>query len=193
VYSLLDKKEFSEAFRLSGEGLSRCEAPQSVPKLALLWRSFFEDSRAMRRMLWWNFFECYARSATELGDEERDQVLSRIAAAPEPGGVTEARSLDMFSRWRSEGRRRRRCDRVLPMCGSRRRHMALRAHHPGLVRAHHWEVRSPAEVARGPACLSGNAGRDPCERGFCSLSGLDRCAGRKRGPNLSARRSQHVR
>jgi|SRR6184192_3032422 len=93
VYSLLENNQFRDAFRLSREGLSRCEAPASFAEL--LWRSSFGD---LRGMLWWNFCECFARSATELGDDEREQVVARIARAPEPGGVMEARCLDTFSR-----------------------------------------------------------------------------------------------
>jgi hypothetical protein len=49
---------------------------------------------------WWNFIQSAAQSATELGDDERQQVLARLASAPEPGGFVEARCLQMFSRWR---------------------------------------------------------------------------------------------
>ena len=54
----------------------------------------------MHTMYWWIFLESAARSATELGDDERQQVLARISSAPEPGGLVEAQCLEMFSRWR---------------------------------------------------------------------------------------------
>jgi hypothetical protein len=54
----------------------------------------------MEKLYWWIFIEKAARSATELSDDEREQVLARVSSAPEPGGLVEAQCLEMFSRWR---------------------------------------------------------------------------------------------
>ena len=89
IYSLLEKKDFAEAFRMSREALARCEIPAR--------RGFFKD---LRELQWWNLFECYSRSATELGEEQRREVLAGLARAPVPGGICEARCLDTFSRWK---------------------------------------------------------------------------------------------
>ncbi len=89
IYSLLEKKQFAEAFRMSRDALARCETTDR--------RGFWKE---MAELFWWQLFECYARSATELGEEERQEVVARLARAPVPGGVCEARCLDTFSRWR---------------------------------------------------------------------------------------------
>jgi hypothetical protein len=89
IYSFLEKKDFAEAFRMSREALARCETPAR--------RGFFNE---LRELQWWNLFECYSRSATELGEEERREVVSALARAPVAGGICEARCLDIFSRWR---------------------------------------------------------------------------------------------
>jgi hypothetical protein len=86
LFSLLDKEQFAEAFRVALEGVTYCET--------------HESPFGMQTMYWWNFIEGAARSATELGDDERRQVLERVASAREPGGFIEARCLEMFSRWR---------------------------------------------------------------------------------------------
>jgi hypothetical protein len=86
VFRLMDEKQFAEAFRLALDGVTYCETHRS--------------SFGLTKMYWWNFIEIAARSATELGDNERQQVLARVASPPEPGGLIEARCLEMFSRWR---------------------------------------------------------------------------------------------
>ena len=85
VYSRLDKKQFVEAFALAMSSLTYCQTPKWL---------------GMEKMYWWVFMEAAARAATELGESERDQVLTRLDAAPEPGGVMEARCLETFSRWK---------------------------------------------------------------------------------------------
>jgi len=95
VSRLLEKKQFAEAFRLSADALSRCEAGE--PFVALPGSTVFKQ---MGEALWWPLFQALAQSAGELGDEERAETLARLGRAPEPGGVYEARCLDTFSRWR---------------------------------------------------------------------------------------------
>jgi hypothetical protein len=86
VFSLIEKERFAEAFALAMEGVTNCETSQS-----------FYD---MQKLYWWNFMECSARSATHLGDHERQQVLARFSGSPEPGGLSEAQCLETFARWR---------------------------------------------------------------------------------------------
>jgi hypothetical protein len=86
VFSLQAKKQFAKAFRLALDGVAHCET--------------HESAFGMHKMYWWIFLESAARSATELGGDERQQVLARISSAPEPGGLLEAQCLETFSRWR---------------------------------------------------------------------------------------------
>jgi hypothetical protein len=86
LFRLMEKKQFPEAFERALDGLTYCETH----------RSSFD----MQTMYWWVFMECATLSASELGDHERQQVLARAATPPEPGGLYEARCLEMFSRWR---------------------------------------------------------------------------------------------
>jgi len=86
LFRLMEKKQFSEAFERALDGVTYCETH----------RFFF----GIQNMYWWVFMECAARSASELRDSERQQVLARAGAPPEPGGLYEARCLEMFSRWR---------------------------------------------------------------------------------------------
>ena len=85
VYARLDKKEFPEAFTAAMDGATCCETPQVF---------------GLEKMFWWTFIESAAVAATELGEGERQQVIARLASAPEPGGMMEARCLEIFSRWR---------------------------------------------------------------------------------------------
>src|SRR5258708_14696550 len=57
----------------------------------------------MNNLYWWVFLDSAARCATELGDSERQQVLTRAVAAPVPGGLNEASCLEKFSRWQWRG------------------------------------------------------------------------------------------
>jgi hypothetical protein len=86
VFRLLEKKAYAEAFKQSLEGVMQCESQ----------RAAFD----MQKMYWWNFMECAALSATQLGEAERQQVLARLGNAPEPGALLEARTLEILSRWR---------------------------------------------------------------------------------------------
>ena len=86
LFRLMENERFPEAFERALDGVTYCETH----------RSSFD----MHTMYWWVFMECAARSASELGDRERQQVLARAATPPEPGGLYEARCLEMFSRWR---------------------------------------------------------------------------------------------
>jgi hypothetical protein len=86
IFSLIEAKRFGEAFQLAMEGVTNCETN----------RSWF----GMQKLYWWISMECAARSATHLGDHEREQVVARLSRAPEPGGLTEAQCLDTLSRWR---------------------------------------------------------------------------------------------
>ncbi|MFL5435018.1 MAG: hypothetical protein ACJ784_10970, partial [Myxococcales bacterium] len=52
VYSLLEKKQFADAFRVSQEGLARCDAPDR--------RGVFKE---MPEFFWWHVFDCYAHGA----------------------------------------------------------------------------------------------------------------------------------
>lgn len=86
VSSLLTKKQFAKSFRLALDGVAQCETQESA--------------FGMQTMYWWIFLELAARSATELGDDERQEVFARMSSAPEPGGIQEAQCLETFSRWR---------------------------------------------------------------------------------------------
>ena len=77
------------------DALSRCEAGE--PFIALSRWSLFKE---MGQMLWWPLFELLTQSADELGDHEGGETLARLARAPEPGSVYQARCLDTLSRWR---------------------------------------------------------------------------------------------
>jgi hypothetical protein len=86
IYSLIERQRFAEAFHLAMEGVTYCEGHQT-------WD-------AMQALDWWIFMECAARSATQLGENERQQVLARLTRAPEHGGLLEAQCLVSFSSWR---------------------------------------------------------------------------------------------
>ena len=83
---LINKREFPEAFRCALNGAIYCETHQSP--------------FGLQKIYWWIFIESAARSATELGDTERQQVIERLGAAPAPGGLYQALCLAMLSRWR---------------------------------------------------------------------------------------------
>jgi hypothetical protein len=86
LFRLMEKRQFPEAFKCALAGVMYCET-----------RRF---SFGMQNLYWWVFMESAARSASELGDIERQQVLARARTPPKPGGLYEARCLEMFSRWR---------------------------------------------------------------------------------------------
>jgi hypothetical protein len=96
VFSLLDKKQFGEAFRLALDGVTHCETHES--RLGLI--GLRDVVVEMRKMYWWNFLQSAAQSATELGSDERERVLARLLSAPQPGGFVESQCMQMFSRWR---------------------------------------------------------------------------------------------
>ena len=87
---LMENKRFLEAFKCALDGVTYCETHRSPLD--------------MQRMYWWTFMEGAARSAHELGDDERQKVVSRLGAAPEPEGLCEAHCLEMLSRWRWRAR-----------------------------------------------------------------------------------------
>jgi len=83
---LMEKKQFRDAFNCALDGVTYCETHGSP----------FD----MQKMYWWIFIEGAARCANDLGDDERQQVVARLVAAPAPGGLYEARCLEMLARWR---------------------------------------------------------------------------------------------
>jgi hypothetical protein len=86
LFGLLLTKQHAEAFRRALYGLQHCEAPRA--------------SSGMHTGLWWIYMECAVQSASELGDSEQQAVLARLGEAPEPGGMAEAHTLAIVSRWR---------------------------------------------------------------------------------------------
>jgi hypothetical protein len=86
----MEAKRFPEAFKCALDGMAYCETH----------RSPFD----FHHMYWWIFMESAARSADELGEDERQQVVTRMTKAPAPGGMYEAHCLDTLSRWRWRAR-----------------------------------------------------------------------------------------
>ena len=82
----LKAKDFRAAFKSAMDGVAYCETHRSP--------------FGIHRLYWWIFMESAARSANELGDDERNWVIARMATAPEPGGLNESICLEWFSRWR---------------------------------------------------------------------------------------------
>jgi hypothetical protein len=85
VIGLLQRKQYAEAYQRAFDGAQYCESQRSA-----------SDAQ----MPWWSFMKFAAQSASELGDTERQAVLARLGSAPEPGGLEEAHTLHIVSRWR---------------------------------------------------------------------------------------------
>jgi hypothetical protein len=134
----IEAKRFPQAFKCALDGVAYCETH----------RSRFD----FQRLYWWVFLEHAARSANELGDDERRRVAARLGDAPGPGGMLEAHCLDLLSRWRW---RAHDADGAIDL--ARRAVLAdptrPDGHAARLVRLADREVRSVAAAPRGGAHL----------------------------------------